>query len=392
VLPSTTLRRLALLPFALLACTGNETLSPVDGGATTSSSSSGGTTSSSSATTGGSGGTGGHGGATTSSTGGAGGSTSASSSGSGGASSSSSASSSGSGGTGGSTSASSSGSGGASSSSTSSSSSASSGTGGGSTGTRVRVVAANLTSGTQQSYDPGHGIRILRGVHGDILLMQEMNYGTNSATDLRSLVDQVCGTDCVFARGVGSIPNGVVSRYPILESGTWADPKVSNRDFTWAHIDVPGPVDLWAVSVHLLTTSTTDRNAEGAALIADLQGKVPAGDHLVLGGDFNTDNRAEPVVTTLSALFSTAAPYPADGGGNSNTSAPRTRPYDWVLTSAGLRTLETPVVIGAAHFDAGLVVDTRVYTPIADLSPALMTDSGASGMQHMAVVRDFLLP
>ena len=49
------------------------------------------------------------------------------------------------------------------------------------------------------------------------------------------------------------------------------------------------------------------------------------------------------------------------------------------------------MAIGAAQFANGLVVDTRVYTPLADLAPALATDSGATGMQHMAVVRDFLL-
>lgn len=38
-------------------------------------------------------------------------------------------------------------------------------------------MAANLTSGSGQTYDPGHGIRILEGVHGDVMLMQEMNFG-----------------------------------------------------------------------------------------------------------------------------------------------------------------------------------------------------------------------
>jgi endonuclease/exonuclease/phosphatase family metal-dependent hydrolase len=248
-----------------------------------------------------------------------------------------------------------------------------------------------MTSGNAQSYDPGEGIRILQGVHADVVLMQEMNYGANTTTALRGLVDAVCGTECGYARGSGQIPNGVVSRHPILDSGTWVDPKVGNRDFVWARLDVPGPVDLWAVSVHLLTSSPSDRDAEAAALIAAVQAKVPAGDYLVVGGDFNTDVRDEPVITTIGAIVSTAAPYPVDGDGNGNTSRPRTRPYDWVLASPALRAREAPVTIGAAHFDTGLVVDTRVYMPIADLAPALATDSGASNMQHMAVVRDFLL-
>ncbi|MFT3765871.1 MAG: endonuclease/exonuclease/phosphatase family protein [Minicystis sp.] len=255
----------------------------------------------------------------------------------------------------------------------------------------MRIAAANLTSGTMQSYDPGNGIRILQGVHPDVVLLQEMNYGDDSTTKLRALVDAMCGVECVYNRGMGNIPNGVLSRYPILESGTWTDPKTTTRDFTWARIDVPGPHDLWAVSVHLLTSNPTERDAEAASIVAQLQAKVPAGDHVVLGGDFNTDVRTEIAISTLSAIFSTAAPYPADGNGNGNTSGPRTRPYDWLLASPGLRALEAPVIIGAAHFDAGLVVDTRVYTPLADIAPALANDSGAQGMQHMAVVRDFLL-
>jgi endonuclease/exonuclease/phosphatase family metal-dependent hydrolase len=256
---------------------------------------------------------------------------------------------------------------------------------------RLRIAAANLTSGSAQSYDPGHGLRILQGIRADLVLMQEMNFGTNSAAKLGQLVEQICGMDCEYTRGSGMIPNGIVSRHPILESGTWVDPKVTNRDFTWARIDVPGPTDLWAVSVHLLTSNATDRNAEAAALIGFLSANVPTTDYLVVGGDLNTDSRGEVALTTFSARLSVAAPYPADGDGNDNTSGPRSRPYDWNLVSAALRAKETPVVIGAASFANGLVVDTRVYTPISDLSPALVGDSGATGMQHMAVVRDFLL-
>ena len=267
----------------------------------------------------------------------------------------------------------------------------SSSSGGGLPATRVRVVAANLSTGNYQTYDPGEGIRILKGVHGDVVLMQEMSYGGNTAPQLRALIDEVCGVECAFTRGSGQIPNGVVSRYPILDAGTWTDAKVSNRDFVWARLDVPGPRDLWVVSVHLLTSNPVARNAEAAKIIAQLDAKVPPGSLVVVGGDFNTVTPAEPAMVTFGARLSTAPPYPADGNGNTNTNGPRSKPHDWVLPSLELRARETPVVIGAAHFDTGLVVDTRVYTPIADLAPALVGDSGAPSMQHMAVVRDFLL-
>ena len=70
----------------------------------------------------------------------------------------------------------------------------------------------------------------------------------------------------------------------------------------------------------------------------------------------------------------------------------RSKPYDWVMPSPNLRSLQTSVDIGTHSFAHGLVVDTRVYTPVAELAPALMNDSGGSNMQHMAVVEDFLLP
>ena len=338
--PTRALRWLSLLPLAWIACSAQETTSPTSA-ATTSTTGSGGA----SATTG------------------AGGGVSSATTGAGGL-----------GGGGG------------------GSSSSAAGGGGGFEEVRLRVVAANLTSGNQQSYDPGNGIRILQGINADVVLMQEVNYGLDSGEDFRQLTDDICGTECTLARGTGQIPNGVISRYPILAFGEWADPKVSNRDFAWARIDIPGPADLWAVSVHLLTSNASERNAEAAAIVARLQAVVPHGDFLVMGGDFNTNSRSEAALATLAARFSVTGPYPADGAGNENTNAPRTKPYDWVLASPELRALEAPVHIGAAQFTTGVVVDTRVYMPIGDLFPAETNDSGATSMQHMAVVRDFMLP
>src|SRR5689334_18836344 len=54
---------------------------------------------------------------------------------------------------------------------------------------RVRVMAANLTSGNGQDYDPGHGARIFQGTDPDIVLIQELNYLGNTDADIRSFVD-----------------------------------------------------------------------------------------------------------------------------------------------------------------------------------------------------------
>ncbi|XXY36801.1 lamin tail domain-containing protein [Sorangium sp. So ce260] len=260
--------------------------------------------------------------------------------------------------------------------------------------TRVRLMAANLTSGNGQSYDLGHGQRIMQGVEPDIVLLQEFNYGSNSTFDIRTFVDDTFGTGFSYYREAGAqIPNGIVSRWPIVASGEWDDTSVSNRDFAWARIDVPGPTDLWAISVHFLTSGSGARNTEAQHLVSFIQANnIDGDDYLVIGGDFNTGSRTEACIGTLSNVVVASSPYPVDGSGNGNTNAGRTKPYDWVLVDSDLEPLETAVVIGGSSFANGLVVDTRVYTPLSELSPAHLSDSGASNMQHMGVVRDFMIP
>ena len=259
--------------------------------------------------------------------------------------------------------------------------------------TLIRVMAANITSGNYQSYDPGHGTRIFQGTDPDIVLIQEFNYGDNSSSDIRSYVDTAFGpTFDYFREGGAQIPNGVISRYPIVESGEWTDPNVSNRDFAYARIDIPGTVDLWAVSVHFLTRNSSVRDSEANDLVAYIQQQVPSGDYLIVGGDFNTGSRIESCISTLGQVTITGGPYPVDHDGNGNTNASRAKPYDWVLVDDDLDPLETSVAIGGSVFQNGVVIDTRVYSPLAELDPALSGDSGATNMQHMAVIRDFLVP
>jgi len=38
------------------------------------------------------------------------------------------------------------------------------------------------------------------------------------------------------------------------------------------------------------------------------------------------------------------------------------------------------------------VFDSRVFQPLADVAPIQPGDSAAPNMQHMAIVRDFLVP
>ncbi len=258
--------------------------------------------------------------------------------------------------------------------------------------TNIRIETGNLTSGDNQSYTNGEGARIFEAIKADVILIQEFNIGDSSPAAVRTFVDTICGTTCNYYRpDGGGIPNGIITRFPIVASGFWDDTAVADRDFSWAQIDIPGPRDLFAISTHLLTSKATERNVQANELVTHINADVHDA-YVVLGGDFNTADRGEECLVTLGAVLDTGAPYPKDGDGNDNTNAPRNKPYDWVVVSPDLAQFQVPVMIGATSFDHGLVVDTRVYSPIEDLAPALSTDSAAKNMQHMSVVKEFAVP
>ncbi len=256
----------------------------------------------------------------------------------------------------------------------------------------LRVVAGNLTSGGPQDWDAGHGRRILAGLDADVALLQEMNVGDDSEAALRGFVDDTFGPGFSFFREPGRrIPNAVVSRFPIIEGGVWLDPEAPDREFVYARIDVPGARDLWAVSLHLLTTSSTRRRTEAVELVARIRATVPESDLLVMGGDLNTGSLSESMFGVIDEVVVVDGPRPVDNRGNPNTNQSRGKPYDHVLPDPDLAALRVPTRIGDQEFPSGLVVDTRVYEPLADIAPALRNDSGAPSMQHMAVVVDFAI-
>lgn len=260
---------------------------------------------------------------------------------------------------------------------------------------RIRVVAANLSSGKKQSYDPGHGKRILQGLKPDIVLIQEFNVGNNGAAAIGAFVADTFGPGFSSYREPAtdstSIPNGVISRFAILASGSWDDSQASNREFAWARIDVPGRPDLWAVSVHLLTSNSSTRAEQIKQLVGYIEANVPADDLLVVGGDLNTNTVSEQSLQGFDGLLDRSH-EPVDQNGNGHTNAPRNKPYDRLFADKDMQALAAPVQIGKRSFTHGLVFDSRVYLPLADVAPVLEGDSDAESMQHMAVVRDFVLP
>jgi len=262
----------------------------------------------------------------------------------------------------------------------------------------VRAIAANLTSENQQSYSPdngnhsnpgGAGARILKGLKPDIVMIQEFN----TTIPKRQWVNETFGEEFCMASEEGmQIPNGIISRFPMVKSGVWDDPVLNNREFVWAHLMLPGQKDLWVISVHLHSKGETSRAKQARALADYVTKNIPKDALVITGGDFNTANLHEQGLRELSAVVAIPRNLPVDQHGVNMTNAKRNRPYDWVLTSAALAKAEIPTVVGGQSFSHGLVFDSRVFTPLSEVPPVSLGDSGVSNMQHMAVVRDFLIP
>lgn len=261
-----------------------------------------------------------------------------------------------------------------------------------------RVMAANTTSGDFSSYQ-APGIRIFQGLKPDIVAIQEFRYNASAAdSQLRQLVDTAFGPSFHYYRepytGGGDIPNGIVSRWPIVASGSWDDSEAPNRGYAWAQIDLPGTTnDLYVVSVHLLTANASTRNIEATELKGLIQANFPANAWIIVAGDMNTDSRGEAAINTFKTFLSDD-PKPHDGTNDEEegTNASRQKPYDYVLPSFSLTNYLVPVTLPSRSFPKGLVFDSRVYSPLSDVTPVLSGDSGAPSMQHMAVIKDFTIP
>src|SRR5438874_12117504 len=97
------------------------------------------------------------------------------------------------------------------------------------TNVALRVMSANL-NGNIQNYQP-FALRIFQGLKPDVVAIQEFNYdstnglGNNTPAAFREMLDTTFGTNFAYTRETGSyaIPNGGISRYPIVASGQWTD-------------------------------------------------------------------------------------------------------------------------------------------------------------------------
>lgn len=268
---------------------------------------------------------------------------------------------------------------------------------------KLRVMAANLTSGTKQSYTPSHGIRIMRGLKADIILTQEFNYdsatlGSGTPEAIKEMVSRVLGTFLGPSKGyyyresepTDQIPNGIISRYPIIASGEWEDAELPNRDFAWARIKLPNGREVLAVSVHLYSKKSQGRENEARALVAKIKSESKPNDLIVLGGDFNTKSENESAIKILCEVVCEAQSA-RDPKGSSNTNMNGKYPYDWVFVNKAMQEEMVPTKIGPHEFPTGLIFDSTTFPALHLVKPISIQDSRAPGMQHLGVVKDFVI-
>ena len=250
----------------------------------------------------------------------------------------------------------------------------------------VTVATANLTATESQAYEDA-GMRILKALKPDVLGIQEFNYRRGSPQDL---VYDLFGSGYYFTRerGGAKLPNGIISRYPIRDSGQWNDPYIQNRNFVWAEIAIPGPKPLYVVCVHLACNRRDLRSDQAEMLVRLVKERFPKDAYVALCGDLNTTSREAEAFGILQRAFDDRR-QPADQAGNKNTNAARNRPYDVVLASPALAKQEVPTELGGHSFKNGMVFDSRLWNPPPK---PVKWDDTAQGMQHVPVMKTFAIP
>lgn len=258
----------------------------------------------------------------------------------------------------------------------------------------IRAMAANITSGSNSNYSDGPGIRIFQAMKPDIVMIQEFNWSRKADSDSYAfkLIQEAFDMSYYVHRGGGEIPNGIISRFPIIESGSWDTKYAPDRDWEWSLIDLPGRKELLVISVHL---KTDDNKAEANSMMNIVNKKVTTDRsngleyYMMIGGDFNNDFQKNGA---LKDLFSVYTELPEDQNGETATNASRKSVLDHVFVDKSFEKFEVPVEIGKNSYDHGHVFDSRVYQKkgeLADVAPVRGDDCGATNMQHMAVIRDF---
>ncbi|HPJ72180.1 MAG TPA: hypothetical protein PK636_05825, partial [bacterium] len=248
--------------------------------------------------------------------------------------------------------------------------------------------------------------RIFNGLKPDIACMQEFSV-QSTYSDVRDWVDQAFGSEFDYYFEDAGAANGIVSRWSILTEGTWEDVghDTLGRDFAWVVIDIPGEKNLQLVSVHLKAGSTTSdiliREDEASQLKDYMLDEFDFSNHYVaLGGDLNAyarDPVSEPMFAYFDDIFpnyNNHIPVDRDGNDNTNSTDPRSEPYDWIMPSNMLDAQHVATLTGQHYthyqvFPEGHVFDTHIFVPLSDVPPIQYDDLYYSGITHRPVLKSF---
>jgi endonuclease/exonuclease/phosphatase family metal-dependent hydrolase len=269
----------------------------------------------------------------------------------------------------------------------------------------ITVMTANLNSGTPPYSDwyRDSAKRIFQGLQPDIVLIQEFN--VPSSTTRSQFISEALGAGYYYyvepaVGGSWAMPNGVISRWPLKSQGVWSDSYNSNRNFAWAVIDVPGPIDLQVVSLHLKAGDGPDerdtRYNEANQLKNYVQANFDNGQYIIVAGDLNLQwEYGESSLNVFKSYLNADSHRPADHTGDRNTNAtgpPRTRAYDWIMPNSLLNRFHATLDIGPQAYPEGIVFDSEVFSPLSLVSPITWSDSRDYSCTHMAVMKVYDIP
>lgn len=271
--------------------------------------------------------------------------------------------------------------------------------------TTFTVCASNLTSEPEQSYQES-GSNILKTLRPDIILMNEFKVGPKASlkvNDINQWVENLFGTDYKWImEGIetgDSIPNGIIynsSKVKMIKHNQIVD-DIGNRDHFYAQVEINSK-NVWLFCVHL-PYKPSRRERETKNLMKEIKKiiKQDPDPYIILGGDFNFrgfDDISLQIIrnSDLFDIPNEVEKYPKDYKDQYFTNNPRKRPYDWVFASNNID--NDDYIFGEKKFKYGYIYDTRIFTQqeAEDLNIIGWVQDDSDDHQHMAVIRQFILP
>ncbi|MGH3440934.1 MAG: endonuclease/exonuclease/phosphatase family protein [Nitriliruptorales bacterium] len=209
------------------------------------------------------------------------------------------------------------------------------------------AAAGDLRVASYNTYvrapDTSHVVSLVRDEHPDVLLVQEV-FPSTAAAIREGVADHLPHSWFGEPGRVGGV--GVVSRHPIVEVRPIPQVDVHSRPTAVVVLDVDGR-RLQVVAVHLTSPcplcgesvverqrfEAEQRRAEMDAIVSVLDDDAPA----VVGGDFNSDRRADPYRMLAGAGFRDPQLEAGSGPG-----------FTWPATGVGAVRIDWVLVRGLA--------------------------------------------